>query len=53
MKQMSYWEKNPLWNNDTPQQSFDITADEFSGRIPVTRLEHWRDFSSLEQFPTR
>lgn len=47
MKQMSYWEKIPLWNNDTPQQSFDITADEFSGRIPVTRLEHWRDFSSL------
>lgn len=47
MKQLSYWEKIPLWNNEKPQQSFDITADEFSGRIPVTRLEHWRDFSSL------
>lgn len=47
MKQLSYWEKIPLWNNDHPEQSFDITADDFSGRIPVTRLEHWRDFSML------
>lgn len=47
MKQLTYWEKIPKWNNTNPQKSFDITADDFSGRIPVTRLEHWRDFSSL------
>jgi FRG domain/Type I restriction enzyme HindI endonuclease subunit-like, C-terminal len=43
----SYWEKIPLWNSENPSQSFEITADNISGRIPVTRLEHWRDFSSL------
>lgn len=47
----SYWEKIPLWNNDSPQTSFDITADQISGRIPVTRLERWRDFSSLLESP--
>jgi len=47
----SYWEKIPLWNNANPEQSFDITSDAFSGRIPVTRLEHWRDFSSLLESP--
>ncbi len=36
----SYWEKIPLWNSKKPEQSFDITSDAFSGRIPVTRLEH-------------
>ena len=43
----SYFDNIPLWNSDTPETSFDITADEISGRIPVTRVEHWRDFSSL------
>ena len=43
----SYWEKIPVWNSENPQQSFDITSDAFSGRIPVTRVEHWRNFSSL------
>ncbi|MCG7936725.1 MAG: FRG domain-containing protein [Candidatus Thiodiazotropha taylori] len=47
----SYWEKIPLWNNDSPEASFDITADQISGRIPVTRLEHWRDFSALLESP--
>lgn len=47
----SYWEKIPLWNNDSPESSFDITADQISGRIPVTRLEHWRDFSALLESP--
>lgn len=47
MASISYWDKIPLWNSDNPTQSFDITSDAFSGRIPVTRLEHWRDFSSL------
>lgn len=47
----SYWEKIPLWNNQSPENSFDITADQISGRIPVTRLEHWRDFSALLESP--
>ncbi|MCW4211440.1 MAG: FRG domain-containing protein [Candidatus Thiodiazotropha lotti] len=41
----------PLWNDDSPEKSFDITADQISGRIPVTRLEHWRDFSVLLESP--
>lgn len=32
--------------NDSPE-SFDITADKVSGRIPVTRLEHWRELPGL------
>jgi hypothetical protein len=47
----SYWDKIPLWNSENPEHSFDITSDAFSGRIPVTRLEHWRDFSSLLESP--
>ena len=47
----SYWEKIPLWNSESPSESFEITADHVSGRIPVTRLEHWRDFSSLLESP--
>ncbi|WP_369983836.1 FRG domain-containing protein [Thalassolituus sp.] len=43
----SYFDNIPLWNSENPERSFDITSDEISGRIPVTRLEHWRDFSSL------
>jgi len=48
---LSYWQKIPIWNKDFPQVSFDITADQISGRIPVTRLEHWRDFSALLESP--
>ncbi|RUO29230.1 hypothetical protein CWE12_09605 [Aliidiomarina sedimenti] len=47
----SYWGKIPLWKSESPEQSFDITSDAFSGRIPVTRIEHWRDFSSLLESP--
>ncbi|GAB2998886.1 FRG domain-containing protein [Psychrosphaera aestuarii] len=47
----SYWDKIPLWNSESPSQSFEITADHVSGRIPVTRVEHWRDFSSLLESP--
>ncbi len=47
----SYWNQIPLWNSQQPDQSFEITADSISGRIPVTRLEHWRDFSSLLDSP--
>jgi hypothetical protein len=40
------FEKIPLWNSK-PEKSFDILSDEFNGRIPVTRLERWQDFSEL------
>tara|TARA_R110002074_G_scaffold349634_1_gene520347 strand:- start:135656 stop:136885 length:1230 start_codon:yes stop_codon:yes gene_type:complete len=39
------FEKIPLWSNSNP--IFDILADEVNGRIPVTRLEHWKDFTEL------
>lgn len=42
-----YFEKVPLWNDDSTAKHFEIMADELSGRIPVTRLESWRDFADL------
>lgn len=39
------FEKIPLWSNENP--NFDVMVDEVSGRIPVTRLEHWKDFTEL------
>ena len=48
MTEASYWGDIPLWaesNNFKP--SFIIKTDKLSGRVPVIRLEHWRDFSSL------
>jgi hypothetical protein len=40
-----YFEKIPLWSNNKP--AFEVLADDINGRIPVTRLEHWREFSEL------
>ena len=42
-----YFEKIPLWRSDRTAKCFEIMADELSGRIPVTRLESWRDFTDL------
>jgi len=42
-----YFEKIPLWHSDRTAKCFEIMADELSGRIPVTRLESWRDFTDL------
>lgn len=42
-----YFEKIPLWNADGNFKRFEVMADELSGRIPVTRLESWRDFTNL------
>lgn len=42
-----YFEKIPLWSDDSTAKRFEIMADELSGRIPVTRLESWRDFTGL------
>lgn len=43
--------KIPVWNSENPERSFDILPEQPSGRIPVTRIEHWRDFSSLLENP--
>lgn len=42
-----YWKKIPLWDASNVKQSFQVMADANSGRIPVTRLEHWREFTNL------
>lgn len=42
-----YFEKIPLWNDDGSSKRFEIMADALSGRIPVTRLESWREFTQL------
>jgi hypothetical protein len=42
-----YFEKIPLWSVDNTAKRFEIMADELSGRIPVTRLESWREFTEL------
>ncbi len=41
--------KIPVWNSENPERSFDILPEQPSGRIPVTRIEHWRDF--FDSFP--
>ncbi|SFT95063.1 protein of unknown function [Kosakonia arachidis] len=43
----NYWNKIPKWESTLPKQSFVITADKFSGRIPVTRIDDWHDFTNL------
>lgn len=41
----TYFEKVPDWNaGDT---RFTVMADKVSGRIPVTRLDNWRQFAGL------
>jgi hypothetical protein len=42
-----YFDKIPLWSANGTTKRFEIMADELSGRIPVTRLESWRDFTHL------
>lgn len=40
-----YFEKIPVWSDNGKR--FEIMADAISGRIPVTRIESWRDFTEL------
>lgn len=42
-----YFEQIPQWNTEGGTKRFEIMADAVSGRIPVTRLESWRDFTDL------
>lgn len=46
-----YWDKVPGWDEEQPERSFEILADKISGRIPVTRIEHWREFSVVLESP--
>lgn len=41
------FEKIPLWTTGGSGKRFEIMADAINGRIPVTRLESWRDFTDL------
>lgn len=42
-----YFENIPLWSAESTGKRFEIMADAVSGRIPVTRLKSWRDFTDL------
>lgn len=42
-----YFSKIPIWKPDGKTKRFEVMADELSGRIPVTRLESWRDVTLL------
>lgn len=46
---IDYFEKIPVWKNG--EKCFEVMADERSGRIPVTRLESWRDYTELLESP--
>lgn len=41
------FEKIPLWNTDGTIERFRIMVETLGERIPVTRLESWRDFTDL------
>ena len=40
-----YFDKIPLWSETGKR--FEVMADAISGRIPVTKVERWQDFSGL------
>lgn len=44
-----YFEQIPVWRDG--QRCFEVMADERSGRIPVTRLDSWRNYTELLESP--
>lgn len=42
-----YFERIPLWGTDGTTERFRIMVETLGERIPVTRLESWRDFTDL------
>lgn len=42
-----YFSRIPRWNADGHTKRFEVMADDLSGRIPVTRLDSWRDVTLL------
>lgn len=47
VEDQNYWDKIPEWNGEKPEDSFVVTNDKFSGRIPVTRIEKWKEFPEI------
>ncbi|MCS6245240.1 MAG: FRG domain-containing protein [Opitutus sp.] len=47
----AYFNKGPLWAKELPNNRFEVFADATSGRIPATRIENWREFTSLIEDP--
>jgi len=45
----SYFDQIPTWKEDGA--CFEILTDQISGRIPVTKIEHWQDFTQLLEHP--
>lgn len=43
----NHFKSIPTWDEKNINKSFTITNDKYSGRIPCTRLESWRDFTGL------
>ncbi|WP_180080746.1 FRG domain-containing protein [Acinetobacter sp. YH12201] len=41
------WDRIPVWNKDNLKDSFILMNDQINGRIPVTKLEHWNQFTSF------
>ncbi len=41
------WDRIPVWNKDSLKDSFILMNDQINGRIPVTKLEHWDQFTSF------
>lgn len=41
------WGRIPEWNENSIKDSFILMNDQINGRIPVTKLEHWSDFTSF------
>lgn len=46
---MDYFEQVPIWRS--VGKCFEVMADERRGRIPVTRLESWREYAELLESP--
>lgn len=46
-----HFNKVPLWTADVSSKRFEVLADDVSGRIPVTKLESWKNFTDLLDDP--
>ncbi len=51
MREEDVWEKVPAWDKANPKKSFETLQDDIDGRIPVKRLDDWRQFSELLESP--
>lgn len=46
-KLAAYFAKIPRWDAPSAKDRFEVMSDRISGRIPVTRLESWQEFTRL------